>query len=163
MRKRTLYPLLIAGTMVVGGLASTTAASAAPLCVVGPGVTQVGNTVTGTLGNDTIDCTNADAGKLINGLGGNDTLTGSRFADTLNGSTGNDTLNGLDGADTFNGGLGDDTLNGGTGLSIDRLNGNEGADTLNGPGTDGARDVLNGGTQIDGCFGAPEDSVTLCP
>ncbi|MCA1600387.1 MAG: hypothetical protein LC776_01650, partial [Acidobacteria bacterium] len=70
MGKRTLYPLLVAGTMVVGGLLGATSASAATNCVVSPGVTQTAKTVTGTAGNDTIDCTGADPGKTINGNGG---------------------------------------------------------------------------------------------
>ncbi len=91
MRKRTVYPLLIAGIMGVSGLIGATSASAAPLCVVGPGVTQNATTVTGTGRNDTIDCSSASSRKTINGSSGNDTLNGGIGADTLNGGTGNDT------------------------------------------------------------------------
>ena len=183
MGKRTLYPLLVAGTMVMGGLIGATSASAASNCVVGPGVTQTATTVTGSPGDDTIDCTGRDPGKKINGNGGNDTITGTSFNDTINGGDGNDTLTGgpgndtmtggdgddtltgSDGKDKLTGGNGDDTLNGGAGL--DKLNGDSGADTLNGPANDDSRDVLNGGTgpastTVDGCFGPPEDSITNC-
>ena len=165
MGKRTLYPLLVAGTMVMGGLIGATSASAASNCVVGPGVTQTATTVTGSPADDTIDCTGANPGKKINGNGGNDTITGTSFNDTINGGDGNDTLTGSAGNDKLTGGNDDDTLTGSAGL--DKLNGDSGADTLNGPATDGSRDVLNGGTgpastTVDGCFGPPEDSITNC-
>jgi VCBS repeat-containing protein len=44
----------------------------------------------------------------INGLGGNDVLTGNASADTINGGAGNDTLDGAGGADTLIGGIGND-------------------------------------------------------
>ena len=166
MGKRMLYPLLVAGTMVVGGLIGVTSASAAANCVVGPGVSQNNTTVTGSAGNDTIDCTGSDPGKTINGNGGDDTITGTRFADKINGGDGNDTLTGGPGGDTMTGGNGNDTITGSA--DLDKVYGDSGADTLNGPGTDGSRDALNGGngpllTTVDGCFGPPEDSITACP
>ncbi|MFG1607919.1 hypothetical protein [Actinoplanes sp. NPDC049265] len=69
-----------------------TAAWAAVPCVVGPGVTQTDTTVTGSPGNDTIDCGGTNPGKIINGNGGNDTITATAFDDTVNGGDGNDTL-----------------------------------------------------------------------
>jgi VCBS repeat-containing protein len=45
----------------------------------------------------------------INGLGGNDTLTGNASADTIFGEAGNDMLDGAGGADTLYGGIGADT------------------------------------------------------
>jgi hypothetical protein len=96
--------------MGMSGLISATSASAATNCVVGPGVTQTDTTVTGTAANDTIDCTSADPGKTINGNGGNDTITGTRFDDTINGGDGNDTLTGGVGNDVLSGGNGMDTL-----------------------------------------------------
>ena len=60
------------------------AAHAASNCVVGPGVTQNATTVTGTRGNDTIDCTSASPGKKIIGKAGNDTITGTAYQDTIN-------------------------------------------------------------------------------
>ncbi|UWQ93540.1 hypothetical protein K3727_21440 (plasmid) [Rhodobacteraceae bacterium M382] len=64
-----------------------------------------------------------------------DSLNGTRLADTLSGQgghdiitalDGNDVLNGDAGNDTLHGGTGDDTLNGGTGN--DRMSGGDGAD-----------------------------------
>jgi len=159
-RTRTLYPLLVAGTMVMGGLLGATSASAATDCVVGPGVTQNATTVTGTSANDTIDCTGADPGKTINGNDGDDTITGTAFADTIKGGAGNDTITGGPGNDTITGGTGNDSLTGSAG--IDKLSGDAGNDTLQGPATDGSRDKLNGGADTDGCFGVPEDAVSNC-
>src|ERR1700710_1102921 len=64
---------LLAGTMVmaIGLLGGTAAAQASP-CVIGPGVTQTDTVVTGSPGNDTIDCGGTNPGKTINGNGGND-------------------------------------------------------------------------------------------
>ena len=45
----------------------------------------------------------------INGLGGNDTITGSLGNDTINGGSGNDVITGLLGNDVFVGGSGNDT------------------------------------------------------
>ena len=162
MGKRTLYPLLVAGTMVMGGLIGATSASAASNCtVVSDGtVTQTATTVTGSPGDDTIDCTGRDPGKKINGNGGNDTITGTSFNDTINGGDGNDTITGGPGNDTITGGTGNDTLTGSEG--IDKLSGDKGDDTLQGPRTDGSRDRLNGGADTDGCFGVPEDAVSNC-
>jgi Ca2+-binding RTX toxin-like protein len=92
----------------------------------------------------------------VNGGAGNDTITGSKFADDLRGGGGNDTLNGGDGNDTLTGGAGIDTLNGGNGN--DTLSGGAGIDTLNGgdgddifllSGTNDTNDVLNGGSGTD--------------
>lgn len=44
----------------------------------------------------------------INGLGGNDVLTGNASADTIYGGAGNDQLNGAGGVDTLAGGIGND-------------------------------------------------------
>jgi Ca2+-binding RTX toxin-like protein len=153
MRKQTLYPLLIASIMGMSGLISATSASAASNCVVGPGVTQTDTTVTGSGGNDTIDCTSANPGKTISGNGGNDTITGTSFDDTLNGGDGNDTITG---------GVGNDVLSGGNGM--DTLTGSAGNDRLSGPDTDSAVDKLNGGDGTDTCgpVGTPPDTRTSC-
>jgi hypothetical protein len=126
-----------------------TAAYAAVPCVVGPGVTQTDTTVTGSPGNDTIDCGGTDPGKTINGNGGNDTITGTAFDDTINGGDGNDTLTG---------GAGNDTLTGG--LGIDTISGSDGNDTLTGPSNDGSQDSLDGGLGTDICQGpAPDPDI----
>jgi hypothetical protein len=99
----------------MGLLGGAAAAQAATPCVVGPGLTQTDTTVTGSPGNDTIDCGGTNPGKTINGNGGNDTITGTDFADTISGSAGNDTLVGAsnDGSqDSLDGGLGIDTCQG---------------------------------------------------
>ncbi|MEV6823447.1 calcium-binding protein [Amycolatopsis sp. NPDC051102] len=125
------------------------AADAAVNCVVGPGVTQTDTTVTGSPGNDTIDCGGTNPGKTINGNGGNDTITGSDFDDTINGGDGNDTLTGGTGNDTLTGGLGIDTISGGAG-----------DDTLIGASNDGSQDSLDGGLGTDTCQGpAPDPDI----
>jgi len=70
----------------------------------------------------------------VNGLGGNDVITGSVLADVLVGGAGDDTLSG---------GKGDDRLEGGTGL--DSVAGGEGDDEVVIAGTDAVNDVMSGG------------------
>ncbi|MCC5607995.1 hypothetical protein LC612_14690 [Nostoc sp. CHAB 5834] len=84
-------------------------------CVVSVGVVQLGNTVIGTPGDDTIDCTNAPEAKIINSGDGNDTITGSAFNDIIDAGDGNDTATGGPGDDTIEGGNGNDTLTGSDG------------------------------------------------
>lgn len=97
-------------------------------------------------------------GALAYLLSGNDTITGTKYADNINGGAGNDTLNGGAGNDTLrgegghdrlNGGAGNDTLDGGAGndtliggAGADKLYGGAGHDTLNGGA---GNDTLNGG------------------
>jgi RTX calcium-binding nonapeptide repeat (4 copies) len=138
------------------------------LCIVSDGVTQTASTVTGTPGDDTIDCSAASPGKTIDGLAGNDTITATQFADTVTGGEGNDTITGLGGDDILNGNTGNDTISGGDGN--DSITGVEGNDTLSGEGgddfVDGGEDddvlsggtgvnVLIGGNGIDTCDGGP--------
>ena len=52
----------------------------------------------------------------MQGLGGNDNLSGNAGDDQLDGGDGNDTLNGGTGNDVLIGGLGDDTYDGGAGI-----------------------------------------------
>jgi Ca2+-binding RTX toxin-like protein len=92
---------------------------------------------------------------LVNGLGGNDSITahdgvgaltllsvdGGAGNDTVNGSDGPDLIVGADGNDILNGGGGDDRIIGGTGA--DTMNGGSGDDTLVWNNGDGS-DVLNG-------------------
>lgn len=152
MRKRALFTLLAAGTLVVGGFTTATGAAADEpgLCTIGPGVTQTETTVTGSGGDDTIDCTNASPGKMINGGAGNDTLTGTAFEDVINGGEGDDTMTGGAGNDALNGGNGEDTLTG-----------SAGDDQLVGPSNDGAQDTLNGGDGTDSCGQAPEGTEDI--
>lgn len=65
-------------------------------------------------------------------FGGNDTFTGTAFADTIDGHGGTDTIRAGDGNDHIAGGSGNDTLNGEGGN--DYVNGGDGADIINGAG-----------------------------
>jgi hypothetical protein len=124
-------------------------AYAAVNCVVSANVTQTDTVVTGSPGNDTIDCGGTNPAKTINGNGGNDTLTGSPLDDTINGGDGNDTLTGGTGNDALNGGLG-----------IDTVSGSDGNDTLVGASNDGSQDSLDGGLGTDTCQGpAPDPDI----
>src|SRR5688500_7423960 len=63
---------------VMWAVAPLTAHAAVP-CTVSLGVTQSDTTVTGTPLPDIIDCSAASPGKTINGLSGDDTITGTAF------------------------------------------------------------------------------------
>lgn len=87
-------------------------------------------TISGTAGNDTLTL-ESQLGRL-DGLGGDDTLTGNAFGDTLSGGAGNDLLDGGndfsadlleggDGDDTFVMGMGGDTIRGGAGIDTIRI------------------------------------------
>ena len=68
----------------------------------------------------------------INGAGGNETITGTNFADTnIIGGAGADTLNGGIGNDILTGGVGQDTLTGGTGNDTFNITGGSGSDVFN--------------------------------
>jgi Ca2+-binding RTX toxin-like protein len=75
--------------------------------------------LTGTTGND-----------IINGAEGDDVLTGLRASDVLNGGDGNDFLYGGKGSDTLNGGLGNDVLEGSAGKDVFVLGAGLGVDTI---------------------------------
>jgi Ca2+-binding RTX toxin-like protein len=66
----------------------------------------------------------------IDGAAGNDTVTGTGFADDLRGSAGRDLLYGGGGDDHLDGGVGNDKLDGGTG--DDDISGDAGNDILTG-------------------------------
>jgi Ca2+-binding RTX toxin-like protein len=120
-------------------------------------------TINGTNNNDVIDASGTPFAVTINGLGGNDVLTGTGNNDTLNGDAGNDTLFGLGGNDTLNGGADNDTAWGGAG--DDTINGNDGNDNLNGEDgndtIDGGigNDFLDGGNNNDTLRGGDGDDV----
>ena len=85
--------------------------------------------------NDTVDLTSllvTDAQITLNGLGGDDTLTGTKGADLINGGAGNDILTGGAGVDTVNGGDGDDVIivSGANDSGAESLDGGAGTDTL---------------------------------
>jgi hypothetical protein len=81
-----------------------------PDCESSIGVVERGDVVAGTDGPDSIDCSTASTAKVIVGLGGDDSLTGSRFSDRLLGGPGNDMLAGGPRADDLHGGSGADAV-----------------------------------------------------
>jgi RTX calcium-binding nonapeptide repeat (4 copies) len=140
-------------------------------CAVSAGVTQTSRTVTGTNGDDTIDSTSAQPRKRILGLAGNDTITGSAFADSIIGRDGNDTITGGPSLDYIQGNVGNDTLTGSggadtlfAGLGNDTLSGGVGDDTLIARPRDASADTVNGNAGADTCTGyTPEgDTLTGC-
>ena len=94
------------------------------------------------------------ASLLMNGLGGDDVLSGGLAGDTLNGGDGADRLFGNGGNDTLNGGGENDVLYGGDGG--DRLFGGAGDDTL--VGGEGP-DSLEGGPGADTLYGHLESKT----
>lgn len=156
-RTRRLTALAVAAILIGGALATTGIAVAAPRpkpgpCVVSAGVTfSVRNTVvTGTTGQDTIDCSASRKGLTIIGRGGGDDIIGSRAADLIHGdepstvpgscpagSTARDDIEGGPGNDVIHGsvcgssargGPGDDTLIAGGGATV--FHGDAGNDLL---------------------------------
>ncbi len=89
---------------------------------------NVGNTIVGSSGGDTIDATHTAPGQPLP----------TDVADIINGNNGDDTLHGLQGNDTLNGGKG-----------IDVLFGDEGNDILQVASNEGQRDTFHGGTGTD--------------
>ena len=88
---------------------------------------------------------------------GDDTITGTRFADIVNGGDGSDLIKGLAGNDDLYGSDGDDDLNGGEGDDIvfgaednDFVYGGRGNDALYG---DSGNDKLGGGLGVDVLMG----------
>jgi Ca2+-binding RTX toxin-like protein len=106
------------------------------------GIGQGRKMLVGTAGDDILSYIRVD------GLGGNDTITGTIANDGLSGNIGNDKIFGLEGNDGLDGGLGDDLLDGGPGidsanyvpsttgvtldlaLSTPQVAGDQGSDTL---------------------------------
>jgi len=103
---------------------------------------NLGNTTTGTSGDDTISGT--DYNDTLSGAGGNDTIHGYAGLDVIYGDGGADTLYGDANADQLYGGNGNDILYGGQGN--DRLYGENDNDELHGE-TGG--NILNGGAGND--------------
>lgn len=104
-----------------------------------------GHAVSGTSAADTFDLgglTSVSGLPYIDAGSGNDTVTGSDFADDLRGGAGNDTLNGGGGNDILTGDDGNDTLNGGGGNDI--LIGGNGTDTYHGGSGDDVLEVTGG-------------------
>ncbi|MGH8729420.1 MAG: calcium-binding protein [Burkholderiales bacterium] len=92
-------------------------------------LTAQGLIVNGTTGNDVLVGLDGFSNTL-NGVAGNDSLSGGNLADTLNGGAGNDVLNGNAGADFMAGGDGDDVYIVNDGNDSLGENPNEGIDTV---------------------------------
>jgi uncharacterized repeat protein (TIGR02059 family) len=92
--------------------------------------------------------TASDTGSLLQGWGGNDTLSGGTARDRLCGSNGDDRLYGNGGNDRLYGGTGKDRLEGGSGR--DYLAGESGSDVLKGGDS---HDTINGGSGNDVIYG----------
>jgi Ca2+-binding RTX toxin-like protein len=124
-------------------------------------ITQIrgGNDADNITGNIILDsATQTYRGAIIQGLGGNDSITGSQLNDTLTGDDGNDTVSGGGGNDFVSGGLGQDILIGGAG--VDQLLGGAGNDTLAGQA---GNDQLTGDAGADLFYfnlGGGQDTIT---
>lgn len=105
-------------------------------------------TVGGTTGHDTLDFTGKTfVGSIVlNGLAGNDTITGSEGADVIKGDAGTDTLNGGAGNDILDGGADVDVLNGGAGDDVMLMSSGTGYDTYN--GGDGFDEIRSNGATL---------------
>jgi Ca2+-binding RTX toxin-like protein len=118
-READLDHVLLLGT---GGDTVVVNGSSGPdVLTVSPNGSQV--RVTGTGFTAPVDISGVPS-LVVNGLGGNDTLTGGNglaslgFTLTLDGGDGNDTLTGGDGNDIILGGAGNDTISGGRGNDV---------------------------------------------
>ncbi|WP_170162084.1 calcium-binding protein [Paracoccus siganidrum] len=94
--------------------------------------------VIGTDGDDVLTA-EENTPSAMAGLGGDDSITGSRDSDYILGGAGNDTIFGRVGIDTIRAGAGDDYAHGG--LGTDYIYGGSGDDTLDGGGNN---DLLYG-------------------
>lgn len=92
----------------------------------------------------------------VNALQGNDTITGTAFADLLLGNEGNDILEGREGDDVIYGGQGDDTIKGEAGNNL--LLGNFGNDIIEGST---GNDVIYGGQDNDNIKGLGGNDLLL--
>jgi uncharacterized secreted protein with C-terminal beta-propeller domain len=129
----------------------------------GPDLDNIGSTILGGRGDDTI--TGGSGDDQLRGGGGDDEISGGLGDDDVWGGWGDDQLVGDEGSDdilgqgdkdTIAGGLGDDTLVGGAGsdqlsggYDEDIIRGGDGKDTLR--GGDGS-DSMNGGQGSDAIF-----------
>ena len=112
-------------------------------------------TINGGASGNRIDGRQATVPLILNGLDGNDSISGGNQNDLLFGGNGNDLLNGREGNDSLEGGDGNDGLSGYTGN--DALRGDAGTDTLF--GHDGS-DQLFGGIDNDSLIGGGGTSVS---
>lgn len=115
-------------------------------------------------GNDVITVDrNVTVNLVLEGEGGNDTLTGGSGNDTVRGGDGRDFINGTLGNDALFGDKGNDVIYGGGGN--DSIQGNDGDDYLEGSrGNDNlnggaGKDVLSGGMDNDNLDGGLDDDT----
>ncbi|MEQ6204694.1 calcium-binding protein [Sulfitobacter sp. HNIBRBA2951] len=113
-------------------------------------------------GDETV--TAVDAGSMLNGAGGDDSLIGSMGDDTLLGGTGTDDLAGGDGTDSMSGGTGNDTMRGNLGddtmsgqANADQMFGGQGVDVVMGGAGFDLVDGGDGNDTVDG--GSGNDTV----
>ena len=131
--------------------------------VEGDTLTWEGGPVQGLSGNDTI--TGSVSNDILDGGSGNDVLAGRSGNDLLMGGDGGDSAVGHDGDDTLNGEAGNDSLFGETGNDLigggtgqDSIIGGAGLDTLNG---EAGNDTIDGGNDNDLITGGTEDDSLL--
>ncbi|MEX2129696.1 MAG: M10 family metallopeptidase C-terminal domain-containing protein [Xanthobacteraceae bacterium] len=124
------------------------AASASIEVWVGNGQAVLGTTSANTLNFSGL--TALSGMSYIDGGNGNDTITGSDFADEIRGSAGNDVLYGRDG---------DDVLIGGAGT--DKMYGDSGDDTFVVSGVDALSDTISGGAGVDRVLVTGGGNLTL--
>ena len=123
----------------------------------------VGITVLGAAGNDTLS--GSDFADNIDGEAGDDLILGGSAGDVLAGGADNDTILSGSGADSVDGGSGNDFIIGNSGQ--DTLLGNDGADTIfGGGGKDSIRggngaDVIRGNRGPDSLFGEAGDDTII--
>ncbi len=96
-----------------------------------------------------------DAGDLIEGGAGNDTIFGQLGADQINGNDGNDDIEGGDGDDFLFGDADNDDISGGDGN--DTITGDSGTDNIQG---DDGNDSISGGTGNDTIYGDDPGGLT---
>jgi hypothetical protein len=111
--------------------------------------------IRGTAAADAITITGNGA-IIVNGVGGNDNLTGGNGADRFDGGIGNDRLLGNGGNDALLGGVGNDRLEGGMGNDV--LTGGTGLDTMIGGA---GRDIFDFNATSESVRGATRDVVTF--
>ena len=196
VRSRRTLAFVTLSALVAAGMAAPVVAAPRPAsasCTVSPGVTITvarGTTIiTGTAGDDTIDCTavtNAKASFRIAGNGGSDVIDGGAEKDLIitglghsivRGGGGDDVMYPNGGTGSFHGGTGDDAISllpAGPGASAayggdgdDLLVGSASVDVLDGAaGFDRCDDDDGYGTGTDGSVGflgpVQNDVVTSC-
>jgi Ca2+-binding RTX toxin-like protein len=122
---------------------------------------NAGNLLLGAAGSDSIR--GGDARDLILGESGNDVIDSGEGVDYITGGAGNDTLDGGGGADEIYGEDGNDSIYGGRDFQTDILVGGAGNDTLDGGSAwdqmygNAGDDTYYVSQQVDWCFEQPSE------